>query len=105
MNLFYAPSQLSVFHDFTEAMHFILGKISYIEQISVIKLSLLLEDLIVKPQESVFFVGPYHIETWPNQWAGFYTIGTSVMKELETSCDLQDRIWKITIEAVTESVL
>ena len=31
--------------------------------------------------------GRYHIETSPlicfaNQWAGFYTIGTSVMKEL-----------------------
>ena len=31
--------------------------------------------------------GPYHIETSPlickaNQWAGFYMIGTSVIKEL-----------------------
>ena len=35
--------------------------------------------------------GPYHIETSPlisraNQWIGFHTIGTSVMKEIKTIC-------------------
>ena len=34
--------------------------------------------------------GPYHIETSPliykaNQWTGFYIIGTSVMKELNSN--------------------
>ena len=28
---------------------------------------------------------PYHIETSTNQWAGFYMMGTSVLKELRYS--------------------
>ena len=32
--------------------------------------------------------GPYHIETYANQWTGFYMIGATVMKELsKTGCN------------------